>query len=62
MTDRATKLKPQDVETIFQTARVNGGRYDGDQLISQRWEWPKGWLSKRLEEIRKEQSYEKNTD
>ncbi len=45
-------LKPSDIQTIFETARVNGGTYIGDHLLSQRWEWPRGWFSRRLEHVR----------
>ena len=57
---KPTELKPKDVETIFESARVNGGIYDGDRLPEQPRQWPKGWLSERLEKIRKERGDEQD--
>jgi hypothetical protein len=36
-------------ELIFLQSRVNYGRYDGDSLPVQNWDWPEGtWFQQRL--------------
>jgi hypothetical protein len=50
---KTTELTKRDVETIFETARVNGGLYLGDHLTAQRWDWPQSsWFQNRLRELR----------
>jgi hypothetical protein len=40
-------------ELIFRQSRVNLGRYDGDRLPVQNWDWPRGtWFQRRLQHLR----------
>jgi hypothetical protein len=41
-------------ELIFRQSRVNTGRYDGDRLPAQNWDWPRGtWFQQRLRHLRR---------
>ena len=38
---------------IFLQSKVNNGRYDGERLPIQSWEWPRGtWFQERLVNLR----------
>ncbi len=40
-------------ELIFRQSRVNSASYDGDQLVAQNWDWPRGtWFQRRLRYLR----------
>lgn len=50
-----------DVQKIFLLSQHNGTDNRQDLLPNNGWTWPKStWLSKRLEQIRKEQSHEQD--
>jgi hypothetical protein len=41
-------------QLIFGQRKVNNARYDGDRLLTQNWDWPKGtWFQMRLRDLRK---------
>ena len=41
-------------QLIFIQSKVNDGRYDGDHLVPQSWDWPKEtWFQMRLGNLRK---------
>jgi hypothetical protein len=41
-------------ELIFTQSRVNNGAYDGDRLVGNHWQWPKGtWFQTRLRYLRR---------
>jgi len=41
-------------QLIFVQSKVNNARYDGDRLLTQNWDWPKGtWFQMRLRDLRK---------
>jgi hypothetical protein len=43
-------------QLIFSQSRVNNGAYDGDRLLPQKWDWPKGtWFQERLRSVRMRQ-------
>jgi len=40
-------------QLIFVQSKVNNARYDGDRLLTQNWDWPKGtWFQIRLGNLR----------
>jgi hypothetical protein len=46
-----TKLRPKDVEIIFETSRANGAEYRGNELPTYKWQWPEEtWMQRRLKE------------
>ena len=48
-------------QLIFILSKVNDGRYDGDHLVPQSWDWPKEtWFQMRLRDLRK--SNRKNSE
>jgi len=45
-------------ELIFRQSRVNNGAYDGEQLPTQNWNWPRGtWFQRRLRYLRRGNKY-----
>jgi hypothetical protein len=41
-------------QLIFAQSKVNNGRYDGDHLLGQNWDWPREtWFQMRLRDLRK---------
>lgn len=43
-----------DWQLVFQLSRANGAENNQDDLAVQKIDWPRGWMTKRLEQIRKE--------
>ena len=46
------RLTPWQI--VFLQSKANGGEYNGESLPHHRRIWPKGFLEKRLEQIRRE--------
>lgn len=52
---KITVLLTPAFPTLAENSRVaSGARYEGDELPEQRWEWPQGWMTRRLKELREQ--------
>jgi hypothetical protein len=59
----ADEAKRTEIQQVFQASVVNGAPYPGDHLRENYFPFPREtWLQKRLEQVRKEQSHDTQTN